>query len=448
MGQNKTIKKKRVMQKNLIVLGSQWGDEGKAKIVDLLADSFNIIGRFQGGGNAGHTVIIGDRKIIFHIIPSGIVRPDKYVFLGNGMVIDPPALLDEMDKIEEQGMSFGDRLIISRRAHVIMPYHKSMEQYSENKLKGKKIGTTMRGIGPAYEDKIARRGIMISDLLDEKLLRWKLEQILAFKNEMLECVYKLPSFTSEQIIAEYRPAIERIRRFVKDGVTWLNNALDNGQRLLCEGAQGTHLDIDHGTYPFVTSSNSSAGGALTGLGLGPRRFHHVIGVVKAYVTRVGKGPFPSEDTTISGEKLRNRGYEFGSTTGRPRRCGWFDVPVMKYSANVNGLTALAITKLDVLTGIKKIKICHQYRYGENDIINFPEDPVILKNCKAEYIEVDGWEEDISNAKSWNDLPDNAQRYIKKIEELIGIEVTIVSVGPERTQYFFMKESKFYNDFYV
>lgn len=424
----------------LIVLGSQWGDEGKAKVIDLLACHFDIIARYQGGGNAGHTVIVDGEKIIFHIIPTGILHEDKMVLLGNGMVIYPPTLIEEMNKLARRGLQFSGRLHISRRAHVIMPYHLLFEKYYEQLREGDKIGTTMRGIGPTYEDKIARRGIMMSDLLDLDILKTKLETILTYKNAIITKVFGESPMSAEQIIEEYKPYIEVISPYICDGISWLNGHLDGGKMLLCEGAQGTHLDIDFGTYPFVTSSNSSAGGALTGTGIGPGRVQDVMGVVKAYVTRVGSGPFPSEETGEMGERIRLQGNEYGSTTGRPRRCGWFDVPVLRYAKNVNGLTALALTKLDVLSGVEKIKICHQYRYKGNIVSELPEDPSALGHCEPIYIEMEGWKEDISSVTQWEGLPPTARDYVHKLEELTGVEIALISVGAEREKYFVIDDA--------
>lgn len=431
---------------HLIVLGSQWGDEGKAKVIDYLATGFDIIGRYQGGGNAGHTVVVDAQKIVFHLIPTGIIHPDKYAYLGNGMVIHPPSLAEEMTMLRQRGIVLENRLVISNRAHAIMPYHMLHEKLAEESRAASKIGTTLRGIGPAYEDKIARCGLIMADLLDESRFRRRLEAVLPMKNALLRSLYAAEPLTAEGIIELYRPAIEMIRGFVRDGAGWLNGMLAGGASLMCEGAQGTHLDIDHGTYPFVTSSNASAGGAVTGLGVGPNRFRHVLGVAKAYVTRVGGGPFPSEDLGPDGQAIRDRGREFGATTGRPRRCGWFDLPSIRYSARINGLTALAMTKLDVLTGFDTIKICHAYQNGQTRFEEFPEDPDLLQHCEPVYTEVPGWTESLIGVKRWQDLPDAAQHYLVLLEKLTGVEIPIISVGPERKQTLLREDGRFFNDF--
>lgn len=435
-----------VRKSNLIVLGTQWGDEGKAKIIDLLAGHFDIIGRYQGGGNAGHTVIIDGEKIIFHLVPTGILHPQKKVLLGNGMVVHYPTLIKEMDKLLARGLILRDRLVVSKRAHLILPSHMAIEQVIEESMNKGKIGTTMRGIGPAYEDKIARRGIIVADTLDPDRFREKIEENSKLKRMIAERLFNQKIMSTDAIVDEYQPLIERIKPFVKDSSRWLHTLLSQGESILCEGAQGTHLDIDHGTYPYVTSSNATAGGVLTGMGVGPHWFHHVLGICKAYITRVGGGPFPTEDFGQDGDYIRDCGHEFGSTTGRPRRCGWFDAPLMRYTSRINGLTALAVTKLDVLTGFDKIKICHRYKLDDNYLTEFPEDPGCISELKPDYIKVDGWQEDITQCKKYNDLPSKAQHFLKTLEEMTGLEIAIVSVGPERHQSIIVKNARFFNDF--
>ncbi|MBN2382753.1 adenylosuccinate synthase [bacterium] len=431
---------------NLIVVGTQWGDEGKAKIIDLLAGHFDIIGRYQGGGNAGHTVVVQGEKYIFHLVPTGILHAGKKVLLGNGMVIHLPTLVTELEQIAARGLSFEDRLVISSRAHVILPSHIQIEKHTEESASSVKIGTTLRGIGPTYEDKIARRGLVMADLLDDERFRDKLEQNTAWKQALASQIYKSTLCSVSAMIEEYRPHISKIRPYIRETSRWLHEQLCAGSNLLCEGAQGTHLDVDHGTYPFVTSSNSTAGGAITGLGIGPCWFDQVLGICKAYVTRVGAGAFPTEDLEQAGETIRQCGHEFGSTTGRPRRCGWFDVPVMRYAVRINGLSALALTKLDVLSGFRKIKICQAYELGSRRLDEFPEYPSSLDQVCPEYIEVEGWLEDISRCRSIEDLPKAARNYLEVVQDLVGVEIAIVSVGPERDQAFYVPSARFFDQF--
>ncbi|MCB0258502.1 MAG: adenylosuccinate synthase, partial [Calditrichaeota bacterium] len=381
----------------VVVVGAQWGDEGKGKIVDLLSGNFNITARYQGGANAGHTVIIGEKKYILHLIPSGILHPNVECVIGNGVVIDPVALLEEIKLLEKKGVKIKGRLWISQKAHLIMPYHKLLDTVSEEKEGANKIGTTGRGIGPAYVDKANRKGIRIVDLLDREGFERKLRRNLEEKNELLYKIYGILPLDIEKIIKEYLEFDHRIDPYIKDVSVYLNEAIDNGKSILLEGAQGTLLDVDHGTYPYVTSSNPASGGACTGVGIGPTKISEVMGVIKAYTTRVGEGPFPTELTGEAGENLRQAGMEFGATTGRPRRCGWFDAVVARYSVRINGIDALAITKLDVLDHFETIQVCTSYRYNGKLLREFPTDLRVLQNCEPVYESLPGWQQPTSNA---------------------------------------------------
>ncbi|GGE05879.1 adenylosuccinate synthetase [Marinithermofilum abyssi] len=416
----------------VVVVGTQWGDEGKGKITDFLAEKAEVVSRYQGGNNAGHTIVFGGKRYKLHLIPSGIFYSEKICVLGNGMVLNPEALVEELDYLKEHGVS-ADNLRISDRAHVIMPYHIRLDK-AEEKSKGKsKIGTTGKGIGPAYMDKAARTGIRVSDLMDPKRFAEKLKINLADKNRLLERVYEVEGFTFEEIYDRYMACAERIRPYVTDTSVVLNDAIDQGRRVLFEGAQGVMLDIDQGTYPFVTSSNPVAGGVCIGSGVGPTKIHHVIGVAKAYTTRVGDGPFPTELHDETGDRIRKIGREYGTTTGRPRRVGWFDSVVVRHARRVSGITGLSLNSLDVLTGLDTVKICTAYRYQGKVIENYPASLDVLAECKPVYEELPGWHEDITGVRSLNDLPLEAQHYVERVTQLTGIPLSLFSVGPGREQ---------------
>ena len=418
-----------------VLVGSQWGDEGKGKIVDILSEKFDIVARYQGGANAGHTVEIGETQYILHLIPSGILRDGVKCVIGNGVVIDPQALLDEIKILEDNGIKVEGRLFISHNAHLIMPYHKLLDSISES---GKnKIGTTGRGIGPCYIDKFDRKGIRIVDLLNRDVLEKKLRKNVEEKNILLKKLYDDKGFDIDEIIKEYISFDEAIDSYVTDVPLLLNDAIKEGKNILLEGAQGTLLDVDHGTYPFVTSSNPTSGGASTGSGIPPNKIDNVFGIVKAYTTRVGNGPFPTELTDEVGERLRKEGAEFGATTGRPRRCGWFDAFLVRYSAMINGIDAVAITKLDVLSVFEKINVCVGYKLNGKLLKSFPSDVDRLSSVIPVYETVDGWMEDITECKSYDDLPQKTKEYLKFISDQAKIKIEIISVGPKRRQTFSM-----------
>jgi len=416
----------------VVVVGTQWGDEGKGKITDFLAESAEVVARYQGGNNAGHTIIFDGKKYKLHLIPSGIFYKDKICVIGNGMVIDPKALIEELKYIHSFGFSTKN-LKISDRAHVIMPYHIKLDNVEEDSRGSNKIGTTRKGIGPAYMDKAARIGIRIADLLDREEFTRKLERNLAEKNMLLEKMYNTAGFDLNEILEEYLGYAEIIRPYVTDTSVVLNDAIDRGSRVLFEGAQGVLLDIDQGTYPFVTSSNPIAGGVTIGSGVGPTKIHQVIGVAKAYTSRVGDGPFLTELKDEIGDHIREVGAEYGTTTGRPRRVGWFDSVVVRHARRVSGVTGLAITKLDTLTGLDTLRICTAYKYNGQIIESFPANLNVLSKCEPIYEELPGWKEDISGVRSINDLPENARHYIERITQLTGIPLSIFSVGPDREQ---------------
>jgi adenylosuccinate synthase len=416
---------------NLVIVGVQWGDEGKGKIVDILARDADLIVRYQGGSNAGHTVINHHGTFVFHLVPSGVLYPGKICIIGNGVVIDPAALIEEMDGLQTKGVKFGRNFVISERAHVILPYHKAIEKASEQSKGSRKIGTTGRGIGPCYADKMARIGIRMGDLLNPHLFRRKLEENLAEMNTFLDRLYKAEGFQVEKIFQQYMGYADRLKNSIVDTTVLLNQALDRGKRVLFEGAQGTHLDVDGGTYPFVTSSSSAAGGACTGTGVGPTKIDGVLGIAKAYTTRVGGGPFPTELKDDIGGGLQERGKEFGATTGRPRRCGWFDGVVARYATRVNGLTSLAVTKLDVLDGCKEIKLCTGYRYGGKVYKDMPADLQILENCEPVYETFKGWTAPTTGITSYQKLPPQAKRYLARIEEVSACPIAIISTGSKR-----------------
>jgi adenylosuccinate synthase len=418
-----------------VLVGSQWGDEGKGKIVDILSEKFDIVTRYQGGANAGHTVEIGDKQYILHLIPSGILRKDVICVIGNGVVVDPNALLTEIEFLEENNISVEGRLFISQNAHLIMPYHKLLDSIGESG--DRKIGTTGRGIGPCYMDKYARKGIRIVDLLNKDVLRKKIRENLEEKNTLLKNVYKHDGLDVEEIINEYIQFDKAIDSYVTDVPSMLNNAINEGKNILLEGAQGALLDIDHGTYPYVTSSSPTSGGASTGTGIPPNKITSIFGIVKAYTTRVGQGPFPTELLDADGEKLRDVGAEYGATTGRPRRCGWFDAFLVRYSAMINGVDSVAITKLDVLSAFDKIKVCVGYEMDGKTLNTFPSDVDTLSNVSPVYKIVDGWLEDISECRSYKDLPEKTKNYLEFMSDKANIKIDIVSVGPKRDQTFFV-----------
>ena len=417
-----------------VVLGAQWGDEGKAKIVDYLTADSDIVVRFQGGANAGHTIKAGDLEFVFHLIPAGIVHVDKVCVIGNGVVLDPDALFSEMEDLQQRGIPIKDRLFISTSTHVVMPYHKRVEQASEEATGADAIGTTLRGIGPAYQDKVNRQaGLRVGHLLDADRLPAKLRTIIKDKNDILTRIYGQEAMDEAPIVEAAIAMGERLAPYATDTSVYLAEAMDRGKNVLFEGSQGTLLDIDHGTYPFVTSSNTTAGGACTGSGIGPTRISEVVGVVKAYTTRVGNGPFPTELEDETGKLIRDTGHEYGATTGRPRRCGWLDAVILRMSARINGLSSLAVTRLDILDVLPEIKICTHYMHNGEKVEHFPSDLDILAACEPVYETLPGWETPTSSLRSWQDLPTNAQRYLTRIQELAATPIGIVSVGPDREE---------------
>jgi adenylosuccinate synthase len=424
---------------NVAVIGAQWGDEGKGKIVDLFSRDADIVVRFQGGNNAGHTLVIDGEKTVLHLIPSGALQPNKLCVIGNGVVVDPEALLEEIGRLRAKGHLLDDSLLkISEEAHLIMPYHKAIDQARE-RLRGKgKIGTTGRGIGPAYEDKVARVGIRFVDLLDGTTFREKLRRNIEEKNIYLKAILKEKALVFGEIYEDYCGFREKLEKYVTDTGMLLDREIRAGKKVLFEGAQGTLLDVDHGTYPYVTSSNTVIGGVLTGAGIGPRSIHQIVGLSKAYTTRVGSGPFPTELKGADGERLKQEGDEFGATTGRPRRCGWFDAVGVRHAVRINGMTGIALTKLDVLTGFKNIKICTAYRSGGETYHDFPSSVRVLKNAEPVWEKMEGWDEPISGARKLSDLPANARRYVHRLEEIVGAEMILVSVGPGRDETIMLK----------
>jgi adenylosuccinate synthase len=418
---------------NVVIVGTQWGDEGKGKIVDLLAQHADIVVRFQGGNNAGHTMVVGGEQLITHLIPSGILQ-QKVCVIGNGVVVDPAVLIEELDHLTDRDVNISpDILKISEKAHLIMPYHKQIDHAREAFKGDKKIGTTGRGIGPAYEDKSTRRGIRFVDLLDPEDFREKVNTILDEKNFYLKQYLSAETLEESPIINQYQAYAKRLAPYVTNISIVIDSAIKKNQQILFEGAQGTHLDIDHGTYPFVTSSNTIAGNACCGAGIGPGSITDVIGIVKAYTTRVGKGPFPSELFDEIGDRIQEKGAEFGATTGRRRRCGWLDTVILNNAVRLNGLTSMAITKLDVLGGLDSLKICTAYEYEGNILYDVPASTKMLSECKPIYETLPGWAEDISSTKNVKDLPKNVKNYLSRIEELTHTSIDIVSVGAERNQ---------------
>jgi len=415
----------------IIVIGAQWGDEGKGKIVDHLAERASMVVRYQGGNNAGHTVVIGDTVLKLHQVPAGIIRPGVAAVLGNGMVVNPPALLEELDRVASQGIVIED-LHISDKAHVVMPYHPLLDELEERLRAGQLLGTTKKGIGPAYADKFARRGLRVGDLLDAARFRAKLEMTLEYVNRLLTDVFDADPFSAAQICEDYQPAIDRIGPWVTDTSLLIDQALKRGEAVLLEGAQATMLDIDFGTYPYVTSSSPTAGGACQGTGMSPIHIKEVIGVVKAYTSRVGTGPFPTELHDEIGDWIVETGHEYGTTTGRRRRPGWLDAVGLRYAARINGFTGIALTRVDVLSGLDEVCICTGYRLPDGSVTeHYPVDTDVLATVEPVYEAHPGWDGDISGARTWDALPDTLQRYCERVAELLGVRVDLVSVGAER-----------------
>ncbi|MEV5030018.1 adenylosuccinate synthase [Paenibacillus sp. LPE1-1-1.1] len=416
----------------VVVVGTQWGDEGKGKITDYLAEGADVVARYQGGNNAGHTILIDNKKYKLTMIPSGIFNHNKTCVIGNGMVINPEALIDEINYIHDNGFST-DNLKISDRAHVIMPYHLVLDGLEEDRKGDNKIGTTRKGIGPCYMDKAARNGIRIADLMDAEEFEARVRSIIIEKNQLIEQVYGGSQLDADSIVRDYLGYAEILRKYVTDTSVVLNDAIDAGQKVLFEGAQGVMLDIDQGTYPYVTSSNPSAGGVCIGSGVGPSKIKQVIGVAKAYTTRVGDGPFPTEQDNEIGQLIRDKGHEYGTVTGRPRRVGWFDTVVVRHARRVSGITGLSLNSLDVLTGLETVKICTGYKLRGEVIETYPASLKMVSECEAVYEEHPGWSEDISNAKTLEDLPVNTRNYLNRVSELTGIPIAIFSVGRNREQ---------------
>jgi len=417
-----------------VVIGAQWGDEGKGKIANLLAQDADVIVRYQGGNNAGHTIVIGDEKFALSLVPSGVIYPSVTPVIGNGCVVDPRVLLDEMDTLSGRGVDPGN-LRLSGNAHLIMPYHRKLDAVRERYLGRNQIGTTKRGIGPAYTDKYSRQGIRVQDLFDPAIFEAKLEAALREKNQILSRVYNTLPMDAGPIAEEYLGYAERIAPLVTDASLLVWNAIQSGEKVVFEGAQGVLLDIDHGTYPFVTSSNPISGGALTGTGVGPKDIDAVLGIAKAYISRVGSGPFPTELDDEVGERMVQVGGEFGTVTGRRRRCGWLDMVALRYAVRVGGITELALMKLDVLSGFPTSKIATSYEAGGDTYTDFPRQQRVLYDCAPIYEDMEGWEEDITGVRSMDDLPATARRYVGRVEELAGVPITMVSVGPDREETF-------------
>lgn len=427
---------------NIIILGSQWGDEGKGKIVDLFSERFDIVARYQGGHNAGHTVFIGEKKFVLKLIPSGILRPGKKAVIGNGLVIDPAALLSEIDSLEAAGVPIAGNLFISNRAHVLFPAHRMMERMSEGRPGRISIGTTSRGIGPCYEDKTGRRGIRVADLLDTAFFRAQYDSVMEEKMTIARTLGIEEALDLRAIRDQYEALAERIRPMVRDTALYLNQEMAAGKSVLFEGAQGTMLDIDHGTYPFVTSSSASAGGACTGTGVAPTRIQGVIGVSKAYITRVGGGPFPTEALDGAGDQIRKGGNEFGAVTGRPRRCGWFDAPLLRYTAAINGFDSIVVTKLDVLDAFDKIPVCVGYRSGGRELSEMPPTVAEIETIEPVYECMPGWSSSTFGISSYDQLPVRAKEYLAFLESRTGVEVGCISTGPERNQTIVRPGSRF------
>jgi adenylosuccinate synthase len=420
-----------------LVLGTQWGDEGKGKVVDLIGETVDIVARYQGGPNAGHTVEFGGEQFILHLIPSGILRPHTQCIIGNGVVINPETLLEEIQNLESKDIEITSRLFISQNAHLILPYHQLIEKGFEESGTRHKIGTTRRGIGPSYADKASRIGIRMGDLLDEKPLNMKVHQNVDFKNRILKAIYDTKGIDEKTLFNQLIAFRDKIKDCIVDTRWMLYQSIQNGKKVLLEGAQGTLLDIDFGTYPYVTSSNTTVGGACTGLGIGPKQIKRIIGIVKAYTTRVGNGPLPTELEGSFGDTIRELGAEYGATTGRPRRCGWFDTMVARYAVQISDIDYLAITKLDVLDSLKEIQICNGYRYNGTLLDHLPSDSQVLDVVEPVYEVLPGWQEKITDVRHYKDLPEKAKQYLKRIEELVGIPIGLVSVGANREETIWM-----------
>jgi adenylosuccinate synthase len=432
------------MPTNVVVVGAQWGDEGKGKVVDALAEHFHIVARYQGGANAGHTVYADGKKFVLQLLPTGILRPEKTAAIGNGVVVDPEALLREIKSVEEKGVSVGRRLLISERAHLILPYHRAHEVAAEQARGVGKIGTTAKGIGPSYEDKAGRRGLRACDLRDPEAFRRKVCEVVGEKNRIASALFGGSALNADELADQYLAMAAPMVEYLADVSAYLNEEMDRGKRVLFEGAQGTLLDLDHGTYPFVTSSSASAGGAITGTGVGPTRIGAVVGVSKAYATRVGSGPFPTEAQGPEAEKLRARGGEYGAVTGRPRRCGWFDVPAARYIARLNHLAALVITKLDILDPLEEIPVGIEYECRGKRFTDFPPDIDSLTQVSVRYRMVPGWQQPTFGLRDFARLPQKAQDYLRFLSDQVGVEIAMVSTGPEREQTIWMDQSQFAN----
>ncbi len=419
-----------------IIIGAQWGDEGKGKLVDSLSETANIVARYQGGANAGHTVYIDEKKYILHLIPGGILRKNVKCVIGNGVVFDPEAFFEEVDFLNDSDIHIEDRLFISDRAHVIFPYHKLIDQLKEDSLKKKKIGTTGRGIGPAYTDKISRSGIRIADLYDRSVLMERLESNIDLINQELKEKYDTKEIKPNNEFKKISAYADQLKPYICDTSRFLYDSWQQGAEIILEGAQGCLLDVDFGSYPFVTSSNPTSGGAVTGTGLPPQAMEAIIGVIKAYTTRVGSGPFPSEEGQETGNRLRQAGGEFGATTGRPRRCGWFDTVAVKYAARVNGFSTFALTKLDVLDGFEKIKVCTHYKKKNEIIDDFPASLQTLTSCEPVYETIEGWQSPTDHCRKFEELPQKAQHYVRYLEDILSVPISYISVGIDRKQIIF------------
>lgn len=416
-----------------VVIGAQWGDEGKGKIVDLLSNKARFVVRYQGGANAGHTLKFDDKKVVLHLIPSGIFNGDAHCVIGNGVVIDPIALVKEIKGVEGLGFSLEGRFFISQTAHVILPYHKLLDQLKEKRRGGDAIGTTGRGIGPAYVSKVSRVGIRMVDLLDKDILRKKIDQNIKDINFALKNLYKEKTLSVDALMDELDESIKTLSPYICNTTDMLHKALEKGQSVLLEGAQGCLLDVDHGTYPYVTSSSPTSGGACTGSGVPPTALTHIMGITKAYCTRVGNGPFPTELDNEKGEELRQKGFEFGATTGRPRRCGWLDLVALKYACRINGINEITLTKMDVMDGFEEIQVCTSYKIDGKETTVFPLSLDEIEKIEPVYTSLPGWDKDITGMTKWDELPENAKEYIYFIEEYLGVKLTIISIGPKRTE---------------
>ncbi len=421
---------------NIVIVGAQWGDEGKGKIIDLLAEGADYIVRYQGGNNAGHTVVVGDEEFVLHLVPSGILREGKICVIGNGVVVDPKAFLDEVEGLRKRGVKIDDNLLVDEEAHIIFPYHRILDNLREEKKGLKKLGTTRRGIGPCYADKAARIGVRLCELLDEEHFARKLATALEEKNEIFSKVYNFKGFSFNEVYAEYLEYGRKLAQYACSGSCVLNDAISNGKAILFEGAQGTLLDVDHGTYPYVTSSNATAGGACVGTGVGPTKIDKIVGVFKAYTTRVGEGPFPTEFPPSLMEEFQRKGKEFGATTGRPRRCGWFDAVIARHSVRINGLDEMVVTKLDVLDDSDPIKVCTAYKYKGEIYKDLPANVEVLNGVEPIYEELPGWRQDTSGVTKYGDLPISARKYLERISSLLQAKISIISVGSKRSQTIF------------